>query len=146
MSGINQPLLGNQQAITNYDVSKLFILNNRYEQDNELNNSSYGPWVLPIGTVMGRIASTGQVTPCISGALDGSQFPIGVLAHNVSIAAGATIQVTICIAGDLAQEKLVFIGGDSVSTVIAGRSMRDHLQLYGLLLRSGTEMTDYDNQ
>lgn len=147
MSSVSQTL-GNQQALTNYDVSKIFIWNNRFETDNYANNSNYTPATWLAGTLMGRVASSGYLVPLISGALDGSTIPVGILAHNITVAGGAVVQVTICIAGDVAAEKVIYAGGDNANTVINGRSLKDRIQgdTAGIILRSGTEMTDYDNQ
>lgn len=145
MSNISQRNQTANQITTDYDLSKIFLLNNRYENDTYLSNSGYATLTLLAGSVMGRIAATNQLTYCQSGALDGSQFPIGVLAQDVTLLAGQTQQVAICIFGDVASAKLIFVGGDNLNTVISGRTMKDHLQGYGVLVRVGTEMTDYDN-
>jgi len=95
---------------------------------------------------MGRIAGTNILVPFISGALDGSQFPIGVSAQDVNgLAQGGSQQLSICVQGDINSAKLIFLGGDNLNTVIAGRTVRDHMQMYGLLIRTSTEMTDFDN-
>lgn len=145
MSSVNQRLQGTQQVITDYDLSKIFLFNNRYESDSYVNNSGYSSLTLLAGTVMGRIAGTNVLAPTISGALDGSQFPIGILAQDVVLSAGQSQQVAICIVGDINSAKIIFLGGDNLNTVIAGRTMKDHLQSYGLLMRTSTEMTDFDN-
>ncbi len=147
MSSINQRLYNPAgQVTTDYDLSKLFIWNNRFESDSYLNNSGYNPLTLKAGTIMGRVASSNTLAPCISGALDGSQYPIGVLAQDVySLAQGASQKVSICINGDVNSYLLIFLGGDSLTTVINGRTMQDWLQSYGLLIRTSTEMTDFDN-
>lgn len=145
MSSVNQRLNTGQQATTDYDLSKIFLLDNRYESDSYVNNSGYATLTLLAGTVMGRIAGTNTLAPTISGYGDGSQFPIGVLAQDVTLLAGQSKQVSICIRGDVAANKLIFLGGDNLNTVIAGRTMKDYLQQYGPLVRTSTEMTEYDN-
>lgn len=145
MSSVNQRLNTGQQATTDYDLSKIFLLDNRYESDSYVNNSGYATLTLLAGTVMGRIAGTNTLAPTISGYTDGSQIPIGVLAQDVTLLAGQSKQVSICIRGDVAANKLIFLGGDNLNTVIAGRTMKDHLQQYGPLVRTSTETTDYDN-
>lgn len=39
------------------------------------------------GTVVGRITATGLLTECDSAATDGSQLPLGILAHDVDATA-----------------------------------------------------------
>lgn len=137
-----------QQITSDYDLSKIFIWDNRYESDNYVNNSGYSTVNIPAGTVMGRIASSGVLVPCLASAVDGSQFPIGILAKDViGLASGATIQCSICIAGDIAAEQIGFFYGDTLDTVVAGRRFRDRIQAdsSGLILRTVTNMTDFDN-
>ncbi len=137
-----------QQITTDYDVSKIFIFNNRYENDNYVQNSNYSTLTLLAGTVMGRIASSGAMAPCLASATDGSQIPRGILAQDViALAVGATQQIAICVSGDVAENKVIFLYGDSLETVVQGVRYRDRIQAdsVGILLRKSTEMTDYDN-
>jgi len=146
MSTLSQRNSTSNQLTSDFSTQKIFLLNNRYEQDTLLENPTYSTQTILAGTVLGRVASSGNVVPCISGALDGSQFPIGVLAQDVTaLASGQTQSIAMCIDGDVNAAALIFYGGDSLATVIAGRSMQDHLKAYGILIRYATEMTDYDN-
>lgn len=148
MSSYNTRLNTGQQITTDYDLSKIFLWNNRYEGDSYINNSNYNPLTLLAGTVMGRVAATGSVVPCYGSAVDGSQDPIGVLAHDVvALGAGQTKSVMLCIAGDVAAEKLIFEYGDTLDTIVNGKRMRDRIQSNtpGIIIRSGNEMTSYDN-
>lgn len=148
MSSANIRLNTGQQITTDYDISKIFIFNNRYENDNYVNNSNYSPLTLLAGTVMGRIASTGYMTPCLASAVDGSQIPRGILAHDVvNLAGGANQKIAICVSGDVAENKVIFFYGDSLETIVQGVRYRDRIQAdtVGVLLRKSTEMTDYDN-
>lgn len=148
MASQNLAYQTDNQLIMNQDVSKIFLgFTNRYQKDNELNNSTYDPLVLPAGTIMGRIHATGNLAPLNAAASDGSQFPVGILAHDVSIDAGETIKVTVCDFGDIAADKVVFLySGQGLETVVSSRRMRDHLQAQGLKLITSTEHTGYDNQ
>ncbi len=137
--------------ITNKDVSKIFLGHNKYDGESYINNSGYDPITLLAGTVMGRIHATGVLVPCLKGANNGSQYPIGVLAHDIQIGPGETVTATICVWGEVAEDKLIFWDGqitkDTVIPATAdGRRIKDWLQLANITLRTGTEMTDYDNQ
>jgi hypothetical protein len=136
------------QTTTDVNVSKIFIWNNRYETDNETNNYTYSTLSLYAGTVMGRVRGTGVLVPSKASAVDGSDVPVGILAHDlINMIAGETRTCTVCIAGDAAQEQLIFIDGDTLDTVVNGRRYRDRIQgdTAGIILRSVTGMTDYDN-
>jgi len=141
---------GNQAQI-NTDTSKIFVFNNRYENSTyDKTNSTYDDIVIPAGTLMGRIASSQKVIPLASGASDGSQFPIGVLAEDITIPASSSVSksVSICVAGDVVQTKIELDGSDTLATVISDRSIFDRIQAdtVGIKLVSSTEMTDFDNQ
>lgn len=153
MSTVNQVLNTGQQAINNYDVSKIFIFENKF-QDAPYNNSAYADVTLQTGTVMGRVTGTGYIKPCVSSATDGSQVPIGVLNETRTFAAGFLGNVGICVAGSVVAEKLIFITptdnlDTSVTIGAVTRRMRDRIQSdsVGILLVEGTdELTKFDNQ
>ncbi len=147
MSTNNQVLNTGQQAITNYDVSKIFIGNNRYE--NALyNNSSYDSVTLRAGMLMGRISANNYIVPLQSDASDGSQFPVGILASDYVVEDGDSVNLSLCVAGDVAEEKIIFTGQDTIETVVSSRRLRDRIaaDTVGIKVVSGTEMADYDNQ
>lgn len=131
------------------DLSKIFLWNNRYENDGYTNNSSYDPITLSAGTLMGRIASTNILVPCTSTASDGSQYPVGVLAQDVTLASGVSQTVSICVAGDVAQDKIIFAKpGDGLETVVSSRRYKDRIgaDTVGIKLVPSTDNTIYDNQ
>jgi len=149
MSSITNPLNTGQQMTTNYDLSKIFLWDNRYDSENYVNNSNYNPVTILAGTVMGRIASTGRVVPCDASQTDGSQIPMGVLAQDVLLLGGALQKVAICVRGDVNQNALIFWTGNSVNTIVGNnppRRMFDLIQDSGIKLVSGTEMSATDNQ
>jgi hypothetical protein len=135
-----------QQAKINTDRSKVFLWNRRSAKG-QITNGTGAPITILEGTVMGRIGATNLLVAFTSAAVDGSQHPIGVLMTDYTIAAGATADVFICDAGDVAAEKLLFQGADTLETVISGRRVKDLLQMNapGLKLVYSTELTNFDN-
>ncbi|KKN54304.1 hypothetical protein LCGC14_0593590 [marine sediment metagenome] len=136
-----------QQAIIHTDISKIFVWNNRYDTF-AYNNDDYNDVTLQAGTVMGRISATGKIKPLRSDNADGSQFPIGVLNQGRIVAAGETVNVSICVAGDVVKDKLVFAkAGDTLDTVVSGKRLRDRIgsDTVGIKLVGGTEHTKTDN-
>jgi len=133
--------------ITNNDNAKIFIWDNRYEQG-EFTNPSTVDAVLAKGTLMGRVSATQKLKPLASGASDGSQFPVGILADDYTVDYLETANLTICIGGDVAEELVILNGSDTMDTVISGRSIRDRIagDTLGIKLVSGTQMTAFDNQ
>lgn len=137
---------GPSQLKVNTDRSKVFLWNRRSEKG-QITNGTGGTVNYPEGTVMGRISASGKFAPFASGAVDGTQHPIGVLIESYAIVAADTQDVFISVSGDVAEEKLIFQGADTLETVISGQRVRDILQgkSVGIKLVKSTEMTNYDN-
>lgn len=137
----------NSQLYSQRDTSKIFLWNNRYETGT-YTNSGYDDVTLAAGTVMGRVTTTGKLTPLESDATDGSQIPVGILHQDYTVAAGEDQTISICTAGDVASGKLVFAKtGDTLDTVVSGRRLRDRIpgDTLGINLVASTELTKEDN-
>lgn len=134
-----------QQAHIVTETAKVFLWNRR-SAPGQVNNSEYDDLDIPEGTVMGRIATTGLLVPCASGASDGSQFPVGILIGGVVVPYGETLNVFVCDDGDVNAGQLIFDGTDDLDTVVDGRQLRDHLKLMGIKPIVSTEMTKSDNE
>ena len=147
MSTNNVVLNNGQQAIINTNTAKIFVWNNRYISA-EYTNSTYDAVTIPAGTLMGRVHATGEVIPLASGASDGSQFPLGVLASDYTVDAGDTVSVSLCVEGDVVEAYVVLDGSDTMDTVISARTIRDRIgaDTVGIKLVGETELTGYDNQ
>lgn len=146
MSSQNVALNTGQQATINTERSKIFIWRNRYDYA-DYTNGGGSTVVLSAGTLIGRISATGKVIPLASAAADGSQYPLGILADDYTVAAGATVRVYYGHAGDVAEEKVILSGADTLDTVVSGQRMRDRITSYtGLKLVKSTDLTNYDNQ
>jgi len=133
------------QAIIKTETAKMFVWNNRYE-DADYTNGTGDTVVLAKGTLLGRIHATGKVVPLTSAAVDGSQFPLGVLNEDWSVEDGATQKVSFCVDGDVVEDKIVLQGADTLDTVVSSRRLRDHLKAQGIKLVKATEHTAYDNE
>jgi|TARA_R110001599_G_scaffold349527_1_gene577986 hypothetical protein len=135
------------QLFTNYDVSKIFVWDNHYIIG-EMKNSSASEVTVAVGTVVGRIHATGKINPLTSTATDGSKWPVGILADEYTIAAGATINVGVCVSGGVVQDKIVLVlAGDTLDTVIDTRQLRDRIasDTLGVRLVPSTELSGTDN-
>ena len=138
------------QMMVNHDVSKMFLWNNRYKQETfaKAENETGDTIIVPAGTLMGRVTTGGKLKELASGASDGSQAPVGVLAHDVVIADGVTFDglVTICDAGDIDSAKIVLQGSDTLDTNIGARPIKDLIKTNTTLnLVSSVELTGTDN-
>jgi hypothetical protein len=135
------------QITTNIDQSNIFVFNNRYETA-DYTNSTYDDVEILAGTLMGRVSATQEIVPLDSSASDGSQYPVGILAQDTTIEGGDTVSLTICVAGDVVEDKVILADGDTMATVISGRSIRDRIgaDTVGIKLVGSDQMTAYDNQ
>lgn len=146
----------NNQIQGNYDRAKLLIgTRNANRTETGLfayDNSGGGSDVTIImGTVLGRIASTRKLVVINPSATDGSQFPVGILIQDVTVAAGVNqtgAAVTYCKSGDIASELVAFPAGVTYNTVVSLRTLRDRIQgdTAGIILVDSTSMTKFDNQ
>lgn len=132
---------------TKYDTSKIFILDNSFTTGEVTNDDAYDDLELEAGTLMGRVHATGELVVLQSGASDGSQFPVGILAGNYTIEPGDTANVRICIAGEVDESKIIFDGSDDFDTVVSSRQLRDRIasDTAGIILVPCTELGNYDN-
>ena len=139
-----------KQVFVNTDTSKLFLGENHYDSAT-YTNSSYDEVTLVAGTLMGRIATPGgansHVVPLESGATNGSQYPVGILADDYVVAAGDSISVAYCVEGEVASELVILQGSDTLPTVISGRTIKDRIaaDTVGIKLVVSDELTGYDN-
>ena len=148
MSKVTNVLDNDNSQFNNYDSSKIFVGENQYEVGS-YTNDEYADSPLEAGTLMGRVASSGKLIQLKSNATDGSQFPVGILTQDHTVAGGDTINATICVAGRVVEDKDVLEAGDSLETIIdSWRRLRDHIasDTVGIKLVPSTELTATDNQ
>lgn len=147
MSEVTEVLNTGQQAIYDFDFTKIFVRENRY-LTGTITNGGGVDLVLTPGMLLGRVGADQKIAVLASAAVDGSQFPVGICAQNLTIAAAASATVTFCIAGDVVEEKIVLDGADTFATLISARSIRDRIaaDTMGIKLVSSDQLTGFDNQ
>lgn len=131
---------------TNFNWFKMFLGNNRHETA-VFENDTYDDVTIAVGSVMGRIAATGKVVLLDKDASDGSQFPVGINTEEVTIAAGDEGNLSLCVAGEVDANGLVFVTGTTLATVISGKTVEDRIasDTVGIHLVTGTDLTAFDN-
>ncbi len=113
-------------------------------------NSAYYTETLRQGTVMGVVAETGEIVPFKSTNVNGSQYPIGILAFERTVEVGDTTNLPVLIRGDIRAGMLNFdLPGDSLTTMVSyGGELRrvgDILE-DRFILRDVSNATTYDNE
>lgn len=133
-------------AIINKNTAKTFIFDNSFKDDTLL-NATAGELTYEVGTLLGRVTASGKLVPLTSAAIDGSAIPVGILAREVTLAASGEDVVPVCIKGEVAKEKLILQGADTLATVIDGRTIEDRIMAdtMGIKLVSTDELTATDN-
>jgi hypothetical protein len=148
MSEITEEFNNGNAAQWNRTTDKIF-LGNTETRTGEYTNSTYETIELAAGTLMGRVTATGELTPLISDASDGSQIPVGILLNDQVIEEGETATITIVVAGRVAEEMVVFADeDDDMDTIISGRRIRDRIgsDTVGIyLIAPALDHTDFDN-
>jgi hypothetical protein len=146
MSTVTEILNNGQQAIYNFDTTKIFVRENRY-QSGSITNGGLVDLVIPAGTLLGRVGASQLMKVLASGSTDGSQFPVGISAQDLTIAPAATAAITFCIGGDVVESKIILDGSDTLATLIDDRSIRDRVagDTLGIKLVPSDQLTAFDN-
>lgn len=147
MADVNVVLQTQNQMIVNYDVSKIFVWNPTTQTGTYTNSTGAAVDLFP-GRVMARIAATGKLVPLNSAGNDGSQYPVGIINQGKTVANGVTTTLTIVVGGDVARDKVILSGSDTLATVIEGRTIADRIMAdtMGINLVMSDENTRLDNQ
>lgn len=132
--------------VTNFKQPKIFLGHNRVLAGS-FTNTSGGDKTFPQGTLIGRIASSGELEVLKSAAVDGSNIPLGVLAEDTFLLNAASANVNVCVEGDVRQDLLVFDGSDDLDTIISDRRLGDRIlgDTAGIILVPNNELTAVDN-
>lgn len=156
MSTATNALNTQNQSTTNYDLTKIFLGGNRYKQAS-FKNTTGASVTLAAGTLLGKVTAIAVDTANVVGYLrkydsantEGGAIPVGILAQDITVAAGATVtNVNYCIAGDFDLSTLVLANGtDTLATIVDGKAIREAIiaetQLIGVVVN---QLTGYDNQ
>lgn len=134
------------QSITNYDYSKLFLTNFKVITVNVV--ATGGDLELTPGVLMGRISATSKGAVLKSASNDGSQYPLGICLETISITENDNADVQVAVTGAVDETKIIFDGTDTLATAVDGRILRDRIpaDTEGIRLETLTELVNNDNQ
>ena len=146
MSAFELMLQTANQMTVNYDLTKIFLRNNRSRVDN-FDNATGGDLELKPGTLLGRVTATNKLALCASGAGDGSEIPVGILMDEIDILDTENADVNYVYFGDVAEDQVILDGVDTLETMVNGRSIRDRIaaDTAGIFLVTADELTEFDN-
>ena len=153
MSEVTVKLQNSNQLFTDRDVSKFLLGFNSFIEGTI--TAAAGSGALEEGMILGRVAATGKVTPCVATATDGIQYQVGICLETKTVADAATATVQMVNKGRVAESKLNFLGAETLATVVkittaepadyAPFTYRDLLNNLGMVLMGGNELTAFDN-
>ena len=132
------------QLNVNIDSSFIFLGCNSYERE-QYTNGGGATVTLEAGTIMGRISATGLLLPLAVGAVDGSENFVGIVTETVDVLAAGTANISICVEGKVAQDKLVFNAAEDLESVVDGRQLKDIIAGQGIKLVATDELSNFDN-
>lgn len=138
--------------IVNRDTSKIFLFDNKYIKGT-FKNTTGAILDLVGGELIGRIAdggaNNGLLVLCDATAVDGSQFPLGIMRNAYDdLANNATVTSTICVSGDVNKNALILKAGTTLASRVSLRTIEDRVltDTAGIYLIESTELTKFDNQ
>jgi len=145
MSEVANQTAGPNILDTDYNTAKMVIHGGRYETATYTNGTG-SEVTLPKGTLLGRISASNKVQPLASAAVDGSQFPVGILNESITVADGASYDLSMVIAGEVDASFLSLDGSDTLATVVSGRTIGDRIKsdTLGILLVDADELSEYE--
>lgn len=143
MSTVTNVEATSNKLVTNYDVSKLVLGFNTFSKGTFTDGGA--GTTLTAGMIMGRITATGKIVQQDKDAVDGSEFPVGILIEDRTVTAAATVELNLAV-GKIAESKVTYKAGTTKASDIDGHQLGDWLQIIGVILMGGTELTKIDNQ
>lgn len=133
----------NNQMTADYDISNLVLGQNSFIKGSI--TASGSDIDLLQGMVMGRISSTQKLVPLDASATNGSQYPVGICLIDAKIINGTSVDITLVNKGRIEEQKINFLGTETLDSVVSGRILRDWINDIGLELILSEELTNFDN-
>ena len=131
------------KMVTNYSLKNLILGDNAFTSATYTGSGAGS--TIEEGSLMGRIQATQKVVLLDPAAVDGSQFPVGIALEDITVTAGASVTVNMVNKGRVALDGLTLAAGVALTDNVDGRTLTDQINLLGISLLGGTELTGYDN-
>jgi len=145
--GAENVLTDQNQAITNYDYSKLFKTNFKTVQMT-YTNASGGTIELVPGMLFGRVSADLKGAILKSASVDGSQIPFGINLTQATVLNGASKTIQVAVTGMADKALIVLDGTDTLDTLITSRTIGDRIpaDTEGITLEDFEQLVNLDNQ
>ena len=144
MAKVETKVNAENQMFTDYDVSQLLLGNNSFVSGTF---AAYGTdMVIDPGTVVARLTTTGEFVPLDTSATDGTQYPVGLLIKQLTVADGGKADTQIVNKGKINENLIRFWNsGQGLDTIVDNRSIFDWLNDIGFEIEGSDELTKVDN-
>lgn len=132
-----------------YNYEQIFIFDNKYLSGQTFLNDTGAEADFDEGLVVGRIAADRKLVPLDPAAVDGSQYPVGILARGTgTLAIAGETTVTICNYGDVNENAVSFEGATTLDSIVDLRTLRDRIasDTMGIKLVLADELSEFDNE
>ncbi len=135
------------QAITNYDYSKLFKTNFKTVQMTYTNISG-GTVNLVAGMLFGRVSADLKGAILKSASVDGSEIPFGINLTEAEVLNTASKTIQVAVTGMMDKALIVLDGADTLDTLIDGRTIGDRIpaDTEGITIEDFDQLVNLDNQ
>lgn len=136
------------QSTADFVFLKMFIFENRFESGLYTQAASAPPnsGNLQTGMLVARdLTNPGQYIPVTSSNV-ANVIGVADVEGIVALGANATLQIAVCVKGDVDANLFVMPSGVTLDTTVGSKALRDVLEGMGLHLVNGSlEMTKADN-
>jgi hypothetical protein len=110
------------QLTSNFDLSQLFLGNNKFATATYVNNTGVEV-TIEAGTLLGKVTkgttnADGDLLPHDSSDTEGANVPVGIAAQKVVVANTDSVEITYAIAGDFDVSLLTLGGSDTLDTLV----------------------------
>ena len=142
--------MGSIQSSLNITNQTAFLHGNFKSDDGVYAQDAAETIDVALYTILGQITASGKLVALESDAVDGSQFPIGIINESIlaaSIVAG-DVNVLDIVVGDgvVNQDKIVFRNGtDTLDTMVSGRTLKSYLGDKNFYFKSTTDFEEHEN-
>lgn len=124
--------------VTNNSTNGIVVWN-PVHNDETLTAAGADTWVA--GTLLGRITASGKLTIYTSGAANGAEVPVAILATEEVFTGAGDRPARVIVGGQLRRADLVADGVGAI-TIAEADALRD----YGIVSLTTTQLAEQDNQ
>jgi hypothetical protein len=135
------------QSMAKYTHDHVFLGNNDFDEKTLNNTTAAAEVTITSGTLLFKLSPT-EVDVLDAAANIANVVGIAAMEADVAVANAATLDINVCLRGEVAEELIDLPAGVTLDTVIPTTqlTLRDRLNELGFHLVAGTNNTKFDNE